>query len=101
MDIWKLLTAGKVERTIDVDGLEVKMATPAMDQLSSDDPHVNLAQFIVSIGGVDVSTADKRAEVVAMLKKVQPAMFAKLVGICAEMNKEQNDAVDRIVSKKS
>jgi len=95
VDLTKLITVGKIQKTVSFKtnegDIEVVLTTPAVSRLQDEDPYKVVASFMTETS--DPKTLDA-------LRSLQPAVFAKLVETCAELSTEQGALIEGLVSKK-
>ena len=108
MDIARLITLGKIDRTVVLEGITFKLVTHQFKDMESaiiegkvPDPIKLLCSSIEQIDDEVFETPEQKARLLDILKQMQGAAIAKLLEIASGLVDEQNKAMGGLLSKKA
>lgn len=103
MDMTKLITMGRMEKTLDVGGVSVKLATPIytkMPDQGTPDPIEVLSRHVTQIDEEQFTTPESKNRLKTLLSQMQSVVVGKLLEEVNTLVNEQILAVNGIVTKK-
>ena len=100
MDIQKLITMGRLTKTVVYDGIAFEMSTPATDNINDINDNLDLlCVFITKIGDKEFSTPEDKVGLKVVLKQMQGVVVHSLVKKAGEMIEQQTELVEGITKK--
>lgn len=104
MDITKLITLGRIEKELVIDGIKFIFSTPVhgdtVAHKDTDGPVDFLCDAIIQIDDRKYDN-NNRAELLDILSKVQNMIIVKLMTFHSDLITEQKEFIDQLASKKA
>jgi hypothetical protein len=102
MDLTKLVTLGKLDRTVKIGDVTFKLVTPPFIYNDPTQMPPPIDVLVLSIAEIDGEVIDvaKRTQLKEMLAQMQGTVVTKLLDLCTDLITKQIKLVDEISSKK-
>lgn len=102
MDMTRIITAGRMERTLDMNGMTIKIATPAYVKPTdgTPDPVEILSRHIIQIDDEMFTTPESKAKLRSTFSSAQSVLINKLLEEVNKLIEEQVKVVEELVTKK-